>query len=210
MNIAIIGAGRLATALGGRLANAGHAITLSSASGTSAEAAAEAIPGATATGTAEAIAHSDLAILAVPFAALPAALDSAGDFAGRVLWSCVNALKPDASGLAAGFDTSAAEQVAALASNARIVAALPPFANYITPGGTTFDGALPAVFCCADDAQAKQLVAGRVREIGAEPVDAGALVASRLVEPAMMLVVALTYSTSPPQTRGLALLTATE
>ena len=40
-----------------------------------------------------------------------AALADAGPLRGTVLWSCVNALKPDYTGLAIGFDNSAAEEV---------------------------------------------------------------------------------------------------
>ena len=49
---------------------------------------------------AETVAFGDVVILAVPFAAIDAALADAGSMQGRVLWSCVNALKPDYTGLA--------------------------------------------------------------------------------------------------------------
>ena len=136
------------------------------------------------------------------------ALDTAGTFGGRILWSCVNALKPDYSGLACGFDTSAGEQVAGLARDARVVAALPPFADRIASGQLDFSGQASTVFCCSDDAGAKAVVAGLLRDVGASPADAGPLAASRLVEPAMMLLVALTYATTPPRPHGLALLSA--
>ena len=145
-------------------------------------------------------------ILAVPYAAIDAALADAGPLKGRVLWSCVNALKPDYTGLAIGFENSAAEEVARRAPGARVIAALPPFAHAIAPGSSSRPGArAPTVFLCGDDAAAKRIVERLVRELGAEPVDAGPLEASRLVEPAMMLTVSIAYA-GVPRDVGLRLL----
>jgi predicted dinucleotide-binding enzyme len=44
---------------------------------------------------------------------------------------------------------------------------------------------------------AKQLVERLVRDLGADPVDARPLSAARLVEPAMMLLIALAYASAP-------------
>jgi predicted dinucleotide-binding enzyme len=140
----------------------------------------------------------EVLVLAVPFNAVSSALADADPPHGRVLWYCVNALKPDYSGLAVGFDTSAAETVASLAPEARVVAAIPPFANAIASGSLTYDAGLePSVFVCGDDDEAKAIVAGLVRDLGAGPVDAGALAAARFVEPAMMLMVSIAYAGVP-------------
>ena len=145
-------------------------------------------------------------ILAVPFAAIDAALADAGSLRGRVLWSCVNALKPDYTGLAIGFENSAAEEPARRAPGARVVAALPPFAHAIASRQLAYDRDLtPTVFLCGDDAAAKRIVERLVRELGAEPVDAGPLEAARLVEPAMMLAVSIAYA-GVPRDVGLRLL----
>ena len=145
-------------------------------------------------------------ILAVPFAAIDAALADAGPIDGRVLWSCVNALKDDLSGLAIGFDSSAGEEVARRARGARVVAALPPFAEAIASGNLTYDGDLaPTVFLCGDDPAAKRIVEGLAAGLGVQPVDAGPLSASRLVEPAMTLLVSIAYA-GVPRDLGLRLL----
>jgi predicted dinucleotide-binding enzyme len=145
-------------------------------------------------------------ILAVPFAAIDAALADAGALEGRVVWSCVNALKPDLTGLALGFDNSAAEEVARRARGARVVEAIPPFANAIAAPPLAYDCDLaPTVFVCADDPAAKRAVQELVRDIGAHPVDAGPLTAARYVEPAMMLLVSLAYA-GMPRDLGLRLL----
>jgi predicted dinucleotide-binding enzyme len=118
----------------------------------------------------------------------------------------VNALKPDYTGLAVGFDNSAAEEVARRAPGARIVAAVPPFANAIANGPLSYDRDLePTVFICGDDTAAKRIVESLVRDLGAHTVDAGPLKAARLVEPAMMLAVSIAYS-GVPRDVGLRLL----
>jgi len=206
VNLGIIGAGSLGTALGGRLAERGHTIMFGG--GASAQDAAVR-QRARVGSNAETAAFGDVVILAVPFAAIDAALAEATPLRGRVLWSCVNALKPDYTGLVVGFDNSAAEEVARRAPGARVVAALPPFAHAIAAGQLRYDRNLaPTVFVCGDDAAAKRIVERLVRDICAHPVDAGPLEAARLVEPAMMLAVSIAYA-GVPRDVGLRLLERT-
>jgi predicted dinucleotide-binding enzyme len=203
LKLGIIGAGTLGTALGARYAQTGHEIMF----GGSASAQDAAARLRTEVGSnAETAAFADILILAVPFAAIDAALADAGTLRGRLLWSCVNALRPDYTGLAIGFDNSAAEEVARRAPRARVVAALPPFANAIADGPLSYDRDLePTVFICGDDVAAKRIVEELVVELGAHPVDAGPLEAARLVEPAMMLAVSIAYA-GVPRDVGLRLL----
>jgi 8-hydroxy-5-deazaflavin:NADPH oxidoreductase len=206
VNLGIIGAGSLGSALGERLAETGHSIMFGG--GVSARDAASRQSARVGT-NAEVVAFSDVVVLAVPFAAIDAALADAGPFAGRVLWSCVNALKPDYTGLAVGFDNSAAEEVARRAQGARVVSAVPPFASAIASRQLAYDHELePSVFICGDDVGAKETVAGLVRDLGAHAVDAGPLQRARLVEPAMMLAVSLAYE-GVPRDVGLRLLERT-
>jgi 8-hydroxy-5-deazaflavin:NADPH oxidoreductase len=203
MKLGIIGAGSLGTALGERLGKAGHAIMFGG--GESAQEAA-ARQHAAVGSNAETAAFGDIVVLAVPFAAIDAALADAGPLSGRVLWSCVNALKPDLTGLAVGFDNSAAEEVARRARGALVVSALPPFAQAIAAPDLSYDGGLaPTVFICGNDDAAKEIVGDLVRDLGAHPVDAGPLKAARLVEPATMLAVSLAYA-GVPRDVGLRLL----
>jgi predicted dinucleotide-binding enzyme len=190
MQIGIIGKGRLGTALGTALERHGHTTAFADSAG----------------GHERAIDGAGVVILAVPFWDIDEAIPACGDLSGRIVWSCVNALKPDLSGLAAGFDTSAGEQVAQLAVGAHVVSGQPPFASAITAATLDYDGRRAATFLCGDDPEAKQTVAALVSDIGAEPVDAGPLQASRLVEPAMMLVIRLAYGATPPRDLALVLL----
>src|SRR5262249_26123902 len=154
----------------------------------------------------DAAAFAEVLVLAVPFASIRSALEQAEPPEDTVIWSCVNALKPDLSGLAVGFDTSAAEEVARRAPQARVVAAIPPFAEALDNGDLVYEnGVSPSVFVCGDDDAAKALVELLVFDLGAEPVDAGPLTAARLIEPAMMLLVSIAYA-GVPRDVGLRLL----
>jgi predicted dinucleotide-binding enzyme len=206
MKLGIIGAGSLGCALGERFAETGHEIMFGGSA--SARDAADRL-GARVGSNAETAAFADVVILAVPFAAVPIALADAGPLRERVLWSCVNALKPDYTGLVIGFNNSAAEEVARCAPSARVVAAVPPFAHAIATGRLSYERDLePTVFICSDDNAGKRIIEGLVRELGADPVDAGPLTAARLVEPAMMLAVSIAYA-GVPRDVGLRLLERT-
>jgi predicted dinucleotide-binding enzyme len=195
VRIGIIGAGSLGKAIARRFLLSGHEI-LFGGGGSAQEAAAEL--GVRHGSNADAARFGAVAVLSVPFAAVPRALEQSGPLDGVVLWSCVNALKPDLTGLAVGFDTSAAEEVARLAEGARVVSAIPPFAEALENGDLFYDRGLnPSVFVCGDDEQSKGLVWELVGDLGAQPVDAGPLSAARLVEPAMMLLVSIAYSGMP-------------
>jgi 8-hydroxy-5-deazaflavin:NADPH oxidoreductase len=206
MQIAIIGAGALGTAVARGLRDAGHDVVFGG--GASAHEAAARL-GVGASSNADAARGADVVALTVPFSAIHAALAQTGSLDGAVLWSCVNALKPDFSGLAVGFDTSAAEEVARRAPGARVVSAIPPFAEALANGDLAYDGGLaPSVFVCGDDDRAKAAVERLVLDLGAHPVDAGALAAARLIEPAMMLLVRIAYA-GVPRDVGLRLLERT-
>ncbi|MGH8002673.1 MAG: NADPH-dependent F420 reductase [Brasilonema sp.] len=96
--------------------------------------------------------------------------------------------------MAVGTTTSGAEEIAKLAPGARVVEALPVFAEVLYSPSRKFGQQEATVFYCGDDAQAKEIVAGLLREIEVEPVDAGSLKNARFVEPAMMLLVQLAYA----------------
>jgi predicted dinucleotide-binding enzyme len=207
VKLGIIGAGSLGTALGGRYVDCGHAVMFGG--GASAQDAAVRLR-ARVGSNAETAAFADVLILTVPFAAIDAALADAGPLNGRVVWSCVNALRPDYTGLAVGFDNSAAEEVARRAPGARVVAAVPPFAQAIARGPLCYDGGLaPTVFICGDDPAAKRIVQELVEELGAHAADVGPLTMARFAEPALMLAVSIAYA-GVPRDVGLRLLERTE
>ena len=142
----------------------------------------------------DAAAFGDVVVLAVPWLAVSDAMNAAGAIEDKILYTTVNALTPDKSGLAVGTTTSAAEEIAKLARGARVVEALPPFAELLASGSASVGGHRGTIFSCGDDQEAKSVVAGLVGETGAEVVDAGPLSAARFIEPAMMLLVRLAYA----------------
>jgi predicted dinucleotide-binding enzyme len=196
MNIGIIGAGNMGSSLGKIWAQNGHRLMFSySRDRAKLEKIAQEVGSNASVGTpAEAVQFADVVVLSVPYGAIGDALKAAGSLEGKILFSIVNALLPDMSGMAVGSTTSAAEEIAKLAPNARVVEALPVFAEVLNSESRRFDNEQATVFYTGDDEQAKQIVADLLREIDVKSIDAGPLRNSRYVEPAMMLLIQLAYT----------------
>lgn len=195
MNIGIIGAGNMGSGLGKFWAQHGHKLMFSySRDPEKLKQIAAAIGHNATVGTpTEAVQFADVVLLSVPYGAIEDALNAAGSLEGKILLSCVNALLPDLSGMAVGTTTSAAEEIAKRAAGARVVEALPLFAEVLNSPSQQFGDQTATVFYTGDDQAAKQVVADLLRETNVEAVDAGPLKNSRFVEPAMMLLVQLAY-----------------
>jgi predicted dinucleotide-binding enzyme len=127
-------------------------------------------------------------VLAVPWPAVPAAIEACGDLAGRVLIDATNPLRfiDGVMELAVGFDTSAGEQIAALAKGARVVKTLNQVGAEVMDKTDGYP-APPVMFVASDDADAKALAMGLVRDLGFDAQDSGALRGARLLEPMAML-----------------------
>ena len=195
MNIGIIGAGNMGSGLGKFWVQNGHKLMFSySRDQAKLEKIAQSFGSNASVGTpAEAVQFADTVLLSVPYGAIADALKAAGSLEGKILFSCVNALLPDMSGLAVGTTTSAAEEIAKLAPGARVVEALPLFAEVLNSPSQQFGDQTATIFYTGDDAAAKQVVADLLRETNVEAVDAGPLKNARYVEPAMFLLVQLAY-----------------
>lgn len=197
MKIGIIGAGNVGTGLGKHLAAKKHDIVVSFArSQEKVEAAAEAIGSGARAGSPEAAAaHGDVVIIATPWGVtLDAVRKVAPALGGKIVWDTTNPIKADMSGLEIGTTTSAGEEIAHAAPRAKVVKAVPPFAEVLHSPSNVIDGRKPGVFVCGDDADARAAVLGLVADIDADGVDAGALVNARYTEPLGMLLVQLAYS----------------
>jgi 8-hydroxy-5-deazaflavin:NADPH oxidoreductase len=195
MNIGIIGVGNVGSSLGKIWAENGHKLMFSySHDTTKLEKIARSIGGNASVGTpAEAVRFAEVVVLSVPYGAIEDALKAAGSLEGKILFSTVNALLPDMSGMAVGTTTSAAEEIAKLAPGASVVEGLPLFAEVLQSESTSFNGIEATVFYCGDNAAAKTVVAELLKETAVEAIDVGGLSTARYIEPAMMLLIQLAY-----------------
>jgi len=195
MRIAVIGAGNVGGTLGKGWANKGHEVTWGVRD-----------PGdekiqrlvndtkgkARVANVAAAVKDTEVAVLTVPYNAAQEAIRSAGDLSGKILLDCTNPVSPDLSGLKIGHTTSAAEQVAAAAPQAKVVKIFNTTGSNNMANPRYPAGALTMLYC-GDDAEAKKKAATLATDLGFEPVDAGALPVARLLEPLAMLWITLAF-----------------
>ena len=194
MKIGIIGAGNVGTGLTKLLTAKGHKIMLSFSRDAGKLAQTAKAFGAKSGDVAEAVAFGDVVVIATPWVVTMDAIAQAGSPGGRnIVWDCTNALKPDMSGLAIGTTTSAAEEIQKAAPWARVVKAIPPFAEAMHSGSVRIGTRGAGVFVASDDAEAKRIVTTLVQDLGAEATDVGPLTNARYIEPACYLVVHLAY-----------------
>ena len=212
MKIGIIGAGNIGTGIGKRLVAKGHHALVSYSRSPDKLLAAGAVIGTdTRTGSVEdAALFGDVVLLATPWAmTLDVVRRIAPMVAGKIVWDATNPLTPDLSGLALGTTTSGGESVAAAVPGARVVKAVPPFAEVLQASSTLIGGQRPGIFVCSDDAEARRVVLGLVDDIEATGVDAGPLSLARCTEPLGLLLVRLAYGQGFGARIGAALLQET-
>jgi hypothetical protein len=195
MKIGIIGSGNVGGALGQRWAAAGHDIKFGVRDAAKPELVAllKKIGARASAGTvAEAAAFGEILVLTTPWNGTQAAIQSAGDVAGKIIVDCTNPLKSDLSGLSIGLDTSGAEQVAQWARGARVVKCFNTTGaeNMTNP---RFGSDRAVMFLAGDDDAAKAIVGKLGEDLGFEMVDAGRLEIARLLEPVAMLWVHLAF-----------------
>ncbi|WP_404402801.1 NADPH-dependent F420 reductase [Pelagibacterium halotolerans] len=190
MTTAIIGLGNMGKGLARRLAGKTDLVVAARNTET-ASALANALPNTRAASVEDAIAQSEIVVIATHYGdardlAAGAALD------GKILVDITNPIKPDFSGLLFGHSTSAAEEIQAAASGARVVKAFNTiFAQlFDIPAVATAD--VP-VYIAGDDEEAVKAVADLVRKAGFAPESAGGLDAARLLEPLGMLNIRFGY-----------------
>lgn len=186
MTISIIGAGNVGMALASNLIGKGESVFFGVPEPAKYAAGVQALGSRAQVGTvAQAVAASDLVILAVPYGAAQQVAESVADWNGRVLVDATNPLAPALAGLALGTTTSGAEQVAARARGARVVKAFNTtgaenMADPRYPGGAVF---MPVA---GDDADARGRVLALATRLGFDAVDVGPLAAARFLEPFAM------------------------
>lgn len=208
MKIAIFGAGSVGGTLGKSLAVAGHEIYFGVTDPQS-EKTQKLIAeiGAKAGTVAEAAANAEVILLATPWNVVQNVLRNAGDLRGKILVDCTNPLAMGANGLelTAGFNTSGAEQIAAMVPGTQVVKAFNQtgFGNMAEP---SFDGKRSVMFVCGDDEASLATVRRLSEDVGFETIEAGALRIARLLEPLAMLWIHLSFTTNLKRDFAFALL----
>jgi predicted dinucleotide-binding enzyme len=195
MNIGVIGAGNVGSALGKRWSAVGHHIKFGVRDPRKPEVV-ELVrncgPNATAGTVADTASFGEAVAIATPWPATQQAIQSAGSLIAKIVIDCTNPLKSDLSGLAVGYTTSAAELIASWAAGARVVKCFNTTgANNMENPNYGADRA--AMFFCGDDIDAKRVVRKLGEDIGFDMVDAGDLQAARLLEPLAMLWIHLAF-----------------
>ena len=189
MNVTIIGTGNMARGVGARLVAGGHELTVLGKETDAAEAVVEdlrAEGSAKAGRSGEAIAD-DVVVLAVYYPDAQAAVHQYGDgLSGKVLVDITNPVNETYDALVTPPDSSAAQELAASASGARVVKAFnTTFANTLNEGRVA-DQPLD-VFLAGDDEDAKATVSRLVEDGGLRAIDAGPLKRARELEAAGLL-----------------------
>jgi 8-hydroxy-5-deazaflavin:NADPH oxidoreductase len=174
MRFGIIGAGNIGQAVARHAVAGGHDVIISSRRGGESLAAAATEVGAT-PGTVAEAAASELVLLAVPWTAVPAALEGLS-WDGQVLVDATNAFISFSPMQVEDFgDGSSSERVASLAPGAHVVKAFNTlYARMIAADPVHAEGR-QLVFYAGDDAAAKARFAEVVEAFGFATVDVGSL-----------------------------------
>lgn len=191
MDIGVIGSGVVGQVLAAGYAKKGHTVTIGSREPGKLEGwRDEKAPGVRIADFAGAAAN-DVVILAVAGGAAESALALAGDaLAGKVV---IDATNPIAGGPVNGMipyftgpNDSLMERLQRKVPSARFVKAFSSVGNafMIDP---PFAGGPPTMFICGDDAGAKEIVTGLLRQVGWEAEDVGGVEGARAIEPLCQL-----------------------
>ncbi|MCA3234831.1 MAG: NADPH-dependent F420 reductase [Cupriavidus sp.] len=190
MSISIIGAGNVGQALSKAFTAKGEKVVLGVPD--PAKYAHLTSAGVRVSAVADAIAASEVVILAVPYAATESIVRGVADWGSKILVDATNPLAPALAGLSIGTTDSGAEAIARAAHNARVVKA------FNTTGAenmadSRYTGGLPMMPVCGDDAAARQKVMSLASVIGFDAVDMGPLLAARYLEPFAMTWIHLAF-----------------
>jgi predicted dinucleotide-binding enzyme len=168
MRIGIVGAGRIGGNAGQLFARAGHEVMFSGSRDPGRlEQLAGAAGGARSGSPREAVEFGEVVFFSVPWTAVDDLLDQTGSLAGKIVIDTTNQYVP---GGWQQLPETAAETNQERMPGARLVKAF----NTLTAGfQAEAAGRGVAMFLAGEDAAAKEVVAGLVRDIGFAPVDVG-------------------------------------
>src|SRR5690349_1327169 len=193
MRIGIVGSGNVGGTLGRRFAEAGHQVTFGARRPDSDEAKALAqIPNARVASPQDA-AQSEVLVLATPWPATQAALRGLGDLTGKILLDATNPLTSTYDAIDPAVTSSGGELVAQWAPGAKVVKIFNTIGYNVMANPAFPDG--PATLLYAgDDPAAKKVAHDLAARIGFDPVDAGPLSKSLVLENFAILWIGLAFS----------------
>lgn len=185
MRIGVIGAGRMGGTLAVLLARAGHHLLVANSKGPESlrDLVAEAGPGAEAVTAAGAAERGEVIILALPWGR-PAALPRPDAVKGKIVVDAMNAFGRG-RGTSGSGSTSSSEQTAKALPGARVVKAFNTLNFQLMRAAADRSGSdRLSLFVASDDADAKQVVAGLMNDMGFAAIDTGTLAdGGRLQQP---------------------------
>jgi predicted dinucleotide-binding enzyme len=195
MKIAIVGPGKLGSALGKLWVSKGHDVTVTFSRDPAKLATVATEIGARAAPVKEAVAQSDVIVLTTKWAAVADALAQAGSFDGKVVLDCTNTMSPRTTADGKPELRSCAEVLAGMAPGAKVVKTFnQAFQQILAADSRLFDGQKPTMFHCGDDAAAKKVAAQLIEETDFEAVDAGPLENARYIEAYAVLIIRLGHT----------------
>lgn len=194
MKITLIGTGNMGSAFAKQLSAAGHQVRVTGRDLAKAEALAALHAGVEAYPAAQALADSEVVILATAYADAVVALQALGDLTGKVVIDITNPLSADFMSLTVGHVTSASEEIAKAIPQAHLVKAFNTlFAHVLADGPQFAHGQRGSVFVAADHERARHTAVSLAQSMGWDAVDAGGLVNARYLEPLAGLNIYLGY-----------------
>ena len=188
MELTIIGTGKMARAIGLRSLAAGHSLTLLGTDKSKADRLGPELGADVRTGTSgEDPLTGDVVILAIPYPAAAAVVKgNRNQLAGKVVIDITNPIDYATFDITTPGGTSGAEEIAKMATGARVVKAFnTTFASTLVSGQVA---GLPLdVLIASDDEEAKSKVKELVESFGLRAVDVGPLRRARQLEQAGLL-----------------------
>jgi len=183
MNIGIIGAGAIGSAIARKLARNGINASIANSRGPQSlqTLATELGPHIKAV-SAEEAAQADVVFVAVNWDRLPAALKGLGPWNGRILVDANNAVEvPSYRAVDLGGRASS-EVLAELAPGARVVKAFNHLVEAVLNAAPAAEGGRRVLFLSGQDVEAKRTISDLMTRLGFAPVDLGGVNEGRLVQ----------------------------